>query len=181
MPVQHGSDRMLRLMRRGLKTEGILKKIDALRNANDQIAIRTSIIVGFPGESDQDFENLYRFVEKSQFDRLGVFTYSEEEGTYGAQHLKDDIPKEVKNQRMDEIMLLQQKISLEKNKQLIGTSQKVLVDATTDEGYSICRTYRDAPEIDNYVRVDRVLEPGSFYDVDIIEAFPYDLLAEVKN
>ena len=181
MPVQHGSDRMLKLMRRGLKTEGILKKIDALRNANDQIAIRTSIIVGFPGESDQDFEDLYRFVEQSQFDRLGVFTYSEEDGTYGAQHLKDDVPKKIKNQRMDDIMLLQQKISLEKNKQLIGTSQKILVDATTEDGYSICRTYRDAPEIDNYVRVDEILEPGKFYEVDIKEAYPYDLLAKVKN
>ena len=82
---------------------------------------------------------------------------------------------------MDDIMLLQQKISLEKNKQLIGTSQKILVDATTEDGYSICRTYRDAPEIDNYVRVDEILEPGKFYEVDIKEAYPYDLLAKVRN
>ena len=127
MPVQHGSDRMLKSMRRGLGSDGIKKRIEDLRQVNSDIALRTSIIVGFPGETDEDFKELYDFVEEIEFDRLGVFTYSEEEGTHGAT-LKDDVPSKVKTERMDAIMMLQQEINLRKNEALIDSRERVLID-----------------------------------------------------
>ena len=179
MPIQHGSDRMLKLMRRGLGRDGIMRRINLLREEIEDIAIRTSIIVGFPGESDQDFEDLLSFIEEAQFDRLGVFRYSEEEGTYGADHLNDDIPAEVKEDRYNEVMLLQQKINHQKNIDLIGSIQKVLIDVVNDNDCSIGRTYRDSPEIDNYVTINSALETGSFYNVKITKANEYDLVGEV--
>ena len=180
MPVQHGSDVVLKRMRRGLGSAGIRKRIDALRQINPEIAIRTSIIVGFPGETDEDFKHLYNFVEDLEFDRLGVFTYSEEEGTHGAS-LNDDVPMEVKTERMDSIMLLQQEISLQKNKNLIGNKEKVLIDLHTDDNMSIGRTYRDAPEVDNSVRVEGKLPIGEFVDVQITEASEYDVGGKILN
>ena len=177
MPVQHGSDKMLKDMRRGLMSSGIRKRIDDLRKVKPDISIRTSIIVGFPGESDSDFKELYDMVEEIEFDRLGVFTYSEEEGTHGAT-LKDDVPKKVKTDRMDAIMLLQQGINLEKNQKLIGNTEKVLIDMQSEDGTSIGRSYRDAPEVDNFIRVDEKLNIGKFYDVEITDAFEYDLAAK---
>ena len=177
MPVQHGSDKMLKDMRRGLMSSGIRKRIDDLRKVKPDISIRTSIIVGFPGERDSDFKELYDMVEEIEFDRLGVFTYSEEEGTHGAT-LKDDVPKKVKTDRMDAIMLLQQGINLEKNQKLIGNTEKVLIDMQSEDGTSIGRSYRDAPEVDNFIRVDEKLNIGKFYDVEITDAFEYDLAAK---
>ncbi len=174
MPVQHGSDRMLKSMRRGLSSDGIKKRIDDLRKINLNIALRTSIIVGFPGETDEDFKELYNFVEEIEFDRLGVFTYSEEEGTHGAT-LKDDVSKKVKSDRMDAIMLLQQGINLKKNISRVGTQERVLIDMNTEDGMSIGRSYRDAPEVDNFIRMDEKLPVGEFIDVKILEAFEYDV------
>ena len=179
MPVQHGSDRMLKLMRRGLKSEGIKKRILALREAQPEIAIRTSIIVGFPGETDDDFQQLMDFIEEVQFDRLGVFTYSEEDGTYAAAEMKDDIPRRVKEERLDAVMLAQQQINLQKNESLIGITDKVIVDKMTDDGWAIARSFRDAPEIDNYVRINSNCKAGEFYNVKYTKAFEYDLYAEV--
>lgn len=179
MPIQHGSDRMLKSMRRGLGRDGIMRRINLLRETIEDIAIRTSIIVGFPGESDEDFKDLLSFIEEAQFDRLGVFRYSEEEGTYGADHLNDDIPAEVKEDRYNEVMLLQQKINHQKNIDLIGSIQKVLIDVVNDNDCSIGRTYRDSPEIDNYVTINSALETGSFYNVKITKANEYDLVGEV--
>ncbi len=181
MPIQHGSDRMLKSMRRGLGRDGIMRRINLLRETIEDIAIRTSIIVGFPGESDEDFEDLLSFIEEAQFDRLGVFRYSEEEGTYGADHLSDDIPAEVKEDRYNEVMLLQQKINHQKNIDLIGSIQKVLIDVVNDNDCSIGRTYRDSPEIDNYVTINSALETGSFYNVKITKANEYDLVGEVVD
>jgi len=181
MPIQHGSDRMLKSMRRGLGRDGIMRRINLLRETIEDIAIRTSIIVGFPGESDEDFEDLLSFIEEAQFDRLGVFRYSEEEGTYGADHLSDDIPAEVKEDRYNEVMLLQQKINHQKNIDLIGSIQKVLIDVVNDNDCSIGRTYRDSPEIDNYVTINSALETGSFYNVKITKANEYDLAGEVVD
>jgi len=177
MPVQHGSDKMLKDMRRGLMSDGIRKRIDDLRKVNPDISLRTSIIVGFPGERDSDFKELYDFVEEIEFDRLGVFTYSEEEGTHGAS-FKDDVPTEVKTERMDAIMMLQQDMNWKKNQTLIGNIEKVLIDRHSEDGSSIGRSYRDAPEVDNFVRVDEKLTIGEFYDVEITDAFEYDLSAK---
>ena len=181
MPVQHGSDRMLKRMRRGLKSEGIKKRIQALRDVNSEIAIRTSIIVGFPGETDDDFQQLMDMVEEVQFDRLGVFTYSEEEGTVAAADMKDDIPRHIKEERLDAIMTAQQAINLKKNQALVGQTDKVIVDKSTDDGWTIARSYRDAPEIDNYVRINGKHREGEFLNVKYVEAFEYDLTAEVIN
>ena len=181
MPVQHGSKKILADMRRGLDPDGIKRKIDKLRSIQPGISIRTSIIVGFPGEGDKEFQSLIDFIEDVKFDRLGVFTYSEEEGTHGAKVFKDDVPKDIKNQRKEEIMLIQQKINHNKNKELIGSTQKVLVDHCNSEGVSLGRTYRDSPEIDNYVKINQKLEQGAFYDVKITEALEYDLIGKIEN
>ena len=180
MPVQHGSPEILKSMRRGLGPDGIRHSIDALRNVNSDIALRTSIIVGFPGESEKDFQLLYDFVKDVEFDRLGVFTYSEEEGTYGAS-LKDDVSLELKTERMDTIMLLQQDINLKKNKNRIGNIEKVLIDMHGEDGGSIGRSYRDAPEVDNYIRINEKLPIGEFIDVKIIKAFDYDVEGEITH
>ncbi len=178
MPVQHGSDKMLKDMRRGLGVDGIKRRIDALRNANPDIAIRTSIIVGFPGETEKDFNHLLDFISEIEFDRLGVFTYSEEEGTYGADALDDNVEAEVKENRREEVMLLQQKINHKKNLGLVGTTQRVLIDMCNSQGVSFGRTYRDSPEIDNYVKIKEEIDSGVFCDVKITEAEEYDLVGE---
>ena len=177
MPVQHGSDSILKSMRRGLSSDGIKKRINEIREINSDIALRTSIIVGFPGETDDDFKKLHDFVEEIQFDRLGVFTYSEEEGTHGAT-LQDDVPKKVKTDRMDAIMLLQQGINLNKNIARIGNKERVLIDLHSEDNTSIGRSYRDAPEVDNFIRIDEKLSIGEFVDVKIMEAFEYDVKGE---
>ena len=181
MPTQHGSDKILKDMRRGLDSSGIKERIDALRNANDKISIRTSIIVGFPGETDKEFKELCNFVEDVQFDRLGVFQYSEEEGTHGAKVFDDDVPKTVKQERYETIMMLQQKINYKKNIDRVGSVEKILIDIVDDEGWSLGRSYRDAPEIDNYVKINQKLETGKIYDVKIEEAYEYDVLGSVLN
>ena len=179
MPVQHGSDRMLKLMRRGLKYSGIKKRIESLRKVNPNIALRTSIIVGFPGETDEDFQDLMNMIQEIKFDRLGVFTYSEEEGTIAAKDFEDNIPRHVKEERLDTVMMAQQAISLKKNQELIGSVDKVIVDKNLDDGWSICRSYRDAPEIDNFVRINGKFSEGDFLNVKYTKAFEYDLHAEV--
>ena len=179
MPIQHGSDKMIKIMKRGLKSDGIKKKIDALRKANDNIAIRTSIIVGHPGETDKEFQELLDFISDIEFDRLGVFQYSHEENTLAGDVMKDEVPKEVKQERFDQIMALQQTINFKKNKALVGTTQNVLIDVSKDN-FSLGRTFRDSPTIDNYVKINQRLDVGEFYDVDITSAQEYDLIGEVK-
>jgi len=180
MPVQHGADKMLKIMRRGLKSDGIKKKIEALRKANDSIAIRTSIIVGHPGETDKEFQELLDFISEIQFDRLGVFQYSHEESTLAGDTMKDHVPKEVKQERFDQTMAFQQTINFKKNKSLVGTTQKVLVDISKDN-LSLGRTFRDSPTIDNYVKINKKLDIGKFYDIDIVSAQEYDLIGKVSN
>ena len=168
-------------MKRGLNSSGIKKRIELLRNVKNDIAIRTSIIVGFPGETDKEFQELYDFVKDVEFDRLGVFEYSEEEGTHGAEAYIDDIPKEVKQHRREQIMMLQQNINYKKNKDRVGSIEKVLIDFNDQSGCSIGRSSKDAPEIDNYVKIDKKLEIGKFYDIKITKAYEYDVLGEVTN
>jgi len=180
MPIQHGSDKMIKIMKRGLKSDGIKKKIDSLRKANDNIAIRTSIIVGHPGETDKEFQELLDFISYIEFDRLGVFQYSHEENTLAGDMMKDELPKEIKQERFDQIMALQQTINFKKNKALVGTTQNVLIDVSKDN-FSLGRTFRDSPTIDNYVKIDKKLDIGKFYDIDITSAQEYDLIGKVAK
>ena len=174
MPIQHASDLILKSMRRGLNAEGIKKRIQLLRDAVRGIKIRTTLIVGYPGETEEDFEKLSSFIEEVRFDRLGVFTYSEEEGTL-AEALKDDIPQAVKNDRKAQIMDLQANISNENNQLMIGKEVRVLVD-DTGEKHSVGRTEYDSPEIDNIVNIGAKLEVGQFYNVKIQSANEFELI-----
>ena len=180
MPIQHGADKMIKIMKRGLKSDGIKKKIDALRKVNDNIAIRTSIIVGHPGETDKEFQELLDFISDIEFDRLGVFQYSHEENTLAGDMMKDELPKEIKQERFDQIMALQQTINFKKNKALVGTTQNVLIDVSKDN-FSLGRTFRDSPTIDNYVKIEKKLDIGKFYDIDITSAQEYDLIGKVAK
>ena len=179
MPTQHGSDKMLKYMKRGLNSAGIKNRIDLLRKTNENIAIRTSVIVGFPNETDKDFNNLVNFVEETQFDRLGVFKYSEEEGTSAAVDFKDNIPKNIKEERYEEIMKIQQKINLSKNKQRLNKREKIIIDVSNEDGWSLGRSFMDAPEIDNYVKINQKLDVGKFYDILITDAYEYDVVGEL--
>jgi len=181
MPTQHGSDKVLKNMKRGLDSSGIKNRIELLRRSNDRISLRTSIIVGFPGETEKDFKDLIDFIEEIKFDRLGVFKYSEEEGTSAALDYKDNIPKEVKQERFDEIMMIQQQINYDNNQNRIGNIEKVIVDVANESGWSLARSYRDAPEIDNYVKINQKLEVGEFYNIKVTEAFEYDVIGEIND
>jgi len=174
MPIQHASDPILKSMRRGLNADGIKKRIQLLRDAVKDIKIRTTLIVGYPGETDKDFEKLCSFIEEVRFDRLGVFTYSEEEGTL-AEALKDDIPQAVKNDRKAQIMDLQANISNENNQLMIGKELRVLVD-DAGEKHSVGRTEFDSPEVDNIVNIGAKLEVGQFYNVKIKSANEFELI-----
>ena len=174
MPIQHASDSILKSMRRGLDSNGIKKRIQLLRQAVPNIRIRTTLIVGYPGETDKDFENLYSFIEEVQFDRLGVFTYSEEEGTI-AENLKDDVPLELKNERKMRLMDLQAEISNEKNQQMIGQTLKVIID-DSGEKHSVGRTEYDSPEVDNIVNINKSLKVGDFYNIKINSANEFELI-----
>ena len=179
MPIQHISDRILKSMRRGSDGSRIRKLLSDIRRKNSEISLRTSIIVGYPGESEDEFQELYDFIEEAEFERLGVFTYSHEENT-PAIFLEDDVSKELKTERMDKIMLLQQEISHRKNVDMIGNTYKVLIDEyNEDKGYSIGRSYKDAPEVDNRVVIDEKLNAGSFINVRIISASAYDVQGEL--
>ena len=174
MPIQHASDPILKSMRRGLNSNGIKKRIELLREAIPDIRIRTTLIAGYPGETNEDFKKMFSFVEEVQFDRLGVFTYSEEDGTL-AKNLKDDIPINVKNDRKAQIMDLQADISNEKNQSMIGKTLKVLID-DVGEKHSVGRTEYDSPEIDNIVNINQALKIGQFYNIKIESANEFELI-----
>lgn len=186
MPLQTGSTELLKLMRRGItreKTEGL---IQIIREKVPDITLRTTLIVGHPGETDAMFEETYDFVERMRFDRLGVFTYSHEENTH-AFSMPDDIPIDVKQERADELMELQQRISQELNQQKIGHTYKVLFDRK-EGGYFIGRTEADSPEVDNEVLVSasdlgsrQYVRLGDFANVRIDRAEEFDLYGEVVS
>ena len=174
MPVQHASDSVLKSMKRGLNQKGIRDRINRLRKAIPDIAIRTTLIVGYPGETEEDFKTLYDFVEDAKFDRLGVFTYSEEEGT-GAALLNDDVPEEIKNKRKNDIIELQHDISLNRNESFIGKTIKVLVDES-EKKIGVGRTEFDSPEIDNIVNIKGDVSKGSFVNIKIDSVNEYELI-----
>ncbi len=181
IPIQHINDRILHNMDRGHGRKEIEDLINGFRKEIPGVAIRTTLITGFPGETEEEFQELYNYVEQTRFDRLGIFIYSEEEKTPAAFKLKDDIPEKVKEERKNRIMSLQESISLEKNLQKIGCEYKVLIDSIEGE-FFVGRTEHDSPEIDNEVLINRNsydLKPGEFCRVKIYDAQEFDLYAEV--
>lgn len=177
--LQHIADPVLTNMRRHIDKEGTLKLLKAIREKVPGIRIRTTLMTGFPGEGEKEFEELMEFVRSQRFDRMGAFAYCEEDDTYAAKHLSDNIPDEVKQKRLDELMELQEEIALELNQELIGTRQRVLVDRVEgDKVYG--RTQYDSPEVDPEVIIHNPsLKPGEFVDVNITEAYPFELIGEI--
>ena len=182
IPLQHISDSVLSRMHRGVTGEWTRNLIAQMRAKVPGVVLRTTMIVGFPGETEDDFAQLLDFVREARFERLGAFTYSEEEGTYGAEHFPDDIPADVKQQRLDALMRLQSEISMEYNLSRVGSTVKVLVDDYSGDTL-ICRSQGESPDVDGeiLVKCDGEDNPaslvGKFIDVRITEADVYDLLA----
>ena len=177
MPIQHASDTLLKSMRRGLNQDGIREKIQKLRTAIPDIRIRTTLIVGYPGETDKDFKTLTDFILEMKFDHLGVFTYSEEEGTLAAE-LEDNISRELKDERKAVIIDIQNNINYEKNSIMVGQTKKVIIDEV-GETVAVGRTEYDSPEIDNIVRIDGKVTKGDFYNVNINNFNEYELIGSV--
>ncbi len=181
IPLQHINSKVLKLMRRGQNRNSTISLIEKLRQKNPNITIRTTLLVGHPGEGNEEFNELKEFVEQSKFDRLGVFTYSEEEGTYGASNLEDTTPEEVKQERADEIMAVQQGISFALNQKKIGQKMPIIIDRIEGDFY-VGRSEFDSPEVDNEILVPNVngeLKIGELYDVEIEDAKEYDLYARL--
>ncbi|MBI3143355.1 MAG: 30S ribosomal protein S12 methylthiotransferase RimO [Bacteroidetes bacterium] len=180
MPLQHISDAQLKVMRRGITKARTLELIDDIRRQVPEIALRTTLLVGHPGETDGDFDELLQFVKEYRFDRLGVFTYSHEVGTH-AYGMDDNIPQDVKEARKEAIMEAQMDISMEKNAARIGQTLKVLVDRM-ESGYYVGRTEFDSPEVDNEVLINaetQYLRIGEFHQVRIADAMEYDLFGSL--
>ena len=183
--LQHCSDNMLKLMRRRITREEQDTLIARIREEVPGICLRTTLLVGHPGETEEDFNELCEWVKKMKFDRLGAFAYSEEEGTYAARHYTDDIPQDEKERRVDTIMAIQQAISSEILSQMVGTQQRVVIDREETD-YYIGRTQYDSPEVDCEVLIEkegdeakRKLKIGKFYTVNIIKSEDFDLYASL--
>ena len=180
IPFQHISDAQLAAMHRRHTKAEALELIARLRHAIPDLALRTTLLVGYPGEREADFEELLDFVRATRFDRLGVFAYSEEEGTFSARELRDDVPEEVKQQRVERVMALQNEISLANNLRRVGRTERVVIDSRQGDFY-VGRSQYDSPEVDQEILIPaagRRLLRGRFYDVKITSAADYDLYAE---
>jgi ribosomal protein S12 methylthiotransferase len=175
LPIQHISDRMLKKMGRHVNRKQVENLIEKLRLNIPDLALRTSIIVGFPGETQQDFEELHQFIEETKFDRLGTFTYSKEEGTR-AYKFEDSVAEHVKTERLEKIMESQAEIACLINEKLVGRNIDVMVD-TVEHGHSIGRSQWDAPEVDNSIHVPYELNIGNIVNLEIVDADNYDLYA----
>ena len=176
IPLQHISDRILKSMKRGSTKEQINALLDKIREKVPGVALRTTLIVGYPGETPEEFEELKAWVREQRFDRMGCFAYSEEEGTSAAQ-LEDDVPDEEKQRRVEELMEVQREISLQKNEEKVGKTLRVLIDTEQPDVY-IGRTEYDSPEVDNDVFIDREkyrVPTGGFVKVEVTSAGVYDL------
>ena len=181
MPIQHSSDSILKRMGRRTSRAELEAVIGKLRQEIPDITLRTTLITGFPGETEEDHEILKAFIEEMRFDRLGVFTYSAEEGT-PAEKMPDQVPEEVKEERRDELMLLQQEISAEKTADMVGRTLEVLVEGRIpEEGVYVGRTYRDAPEVDGYIflNAEEDIISGDFVTAAVTGADEYDLTGDV--
>lgn len=179
IPLQHINTDILHSMRRGIDREGTLALLRQFRDQLPGVSIRTTLIVGYPGEGDQEFEELKQFVSEAQFDRMGCFAYSQEEGT-PAEALGDPVSDEEKQRRVSELMDIQNQISLRKNEEYVGRELRVLVDRR-EGGYYIARTEYDSPDVDDEVLIpaNRRLQVGAFYNVRVTQALEFDLYAEV--
>ena len=181
IPFQHISDNQLNLMKRRHTKAEALALINKLRAAIPDIALRTTLLVGYPGETEEDFMELMEFVKTTKFDRLGVFAYSEEEGTYSATRLKDDVEDAVKQERVERIMRLQERVSLANNARRIGQKMRAIIDRREGDFY-IGRSEYDSPEVDQEIIIDSAgkrLYRGRFYDVEVTDCEDYDLYARV--
>lgn len=178
--LQHISDNVLTNMRRHINGEQTRELLAEIRRRVPGIHIRTTLMTGFPGEGEKEFEELKEFVREQRFERMGAFAYCEEEDTYGAKHFSDDIPDEVKQQRLSDIMDMQAEIAARLNEAKIGTTVRVIVDREEDD-YYVGRTEWDSPEVDQEVLIkkSRKLEKGEFYDVRIVDSQFFDLIAEI--
>ena len=188
IPLQHINSRILTSMQRGIDREGTLRLLDRFRQKLPSAAIRTTLIVGYPGETEADFEELKEFVRQARFDRMGCFAYSPEEGT-PAEPLGDPVPAEEKERRVSELMAVQEQISLEKNQQRIGKVFRCIVDRIEDE-YIVARTEYDSPEVDDEVLIPthaikqsniQAITPGTFINVRITDATEHDLYGEISH
>lgn len=188
IPLQHIDDKVLSNMRRSIDGNGTRALIDKIRSKVPDVALRTTMIVGHPGETEKAFERLLDFVQEYRFERLGAFTYSPEEGTWGDANLKDSISKRVKQQRYDRLMELQSSISLDHNLSRVGKKERVLIDSLSEDGILIARSAKESPEVDGeiLIGVDNLLPKdnytnliGKFVDVTIESANEYDLLAKI--
>jgi ribosomal protein S12 methylthiotransferase len=180
IPFQHISNKVLRNMRRSHNKTETIELIGFIRNEIPDITLRSTLLVGHPGEGESEFKELCDFVRETEFDRLGVFTYSEEEDTFAARNLKDSVTEKTKQKRADEIMELQRNISGEKNRKKVGKIFNVMIDRTEGE-FFVGRTEADSPEVDNEVLVnsEKILSPGNVYSIIITSADDYDLYGEV--
>lgn len=181
--LQHISDNMLSRMRRHVTKEETYRLIEEFRKEVPGIHLRTTLMVGHPGETEDDFEQLKEFVKVAKFDRMGAFAYSEEEGTFSAENYDDDIPQEVKQKRLDELMALQQEISGELSHQKIGKTFKVIIDRKEGD-YYVGRTEFDSPEVDPEVLIKddgKRLKEGHFYNVLIEDADDFDLYGRIAE
>lgn len=178
--LQHVSDKVLSNMRRHIDAEGTRRFLDKVRSKVPGIHIRTTLMVGFPGEGDAEFEELKNFVSEQKFERMGAFAYCEEDDTYGAKNFTDNITQETKGRRLDEIMIIQEDISLEHNRSKIGLRMKVIIDSVGDD-YYVGRSEYDSPEVDPEVLVEKSeeLRPGDFVNVEIIDAMPFELFGKI--
>ena len=179
--LQHISDKVLANMRRHITRDETLRLIERMRREVPGLHLRTTLMVGFPGEGDKEFDELMDFVREARFERMGAFAYSEEAGTWAAQHLTDNIPQDVKNDRLQQLMDLQESISMEIQEEKVGTTQRVIIDRE-EEQYYVGRTQYDSPEVDPEVLIAKTtsLIPGNFYNVKITEALPFELMATVQ-
>jgi ribosomal protein S12 methylthiotransferase len=178
--LQHISDNMLKKMRRNITSAETYELLDRMRSEVPGIHIRTTLITGFPGETEDDFEQLKAFVQKARFERMGAFAYSHEEGTYSWKHYKDDVPQDVKQSRLDELMQIQEGISLDVNESKIGQRMKVMLDRE-EEDFFVGRTQYDSPEVDPEMLITKTkpLVSGTFYNVEVTGAQPFDLYGKV--
>lgn len=176
--LQHISDTVLSNMRRRINGDETRRFLDELRREVPGIHIRTTLMVGFPGETDAEYEKLKDFVREQRFERMGAFAYCEEDDTYGAKHFEDTIPQSVKDNRLDEIMALQEEIAFEHNRAKVGQRLRIIVDSVTPEHY-VGRTEFDSPDVDPEVLIEKTVElrPGDFVTVEITDALPFELFA----
>ena len=180
--LQHSSDIVLSKMRRHITQKETEELINKIRKTVPNIHIRTTLMVGFPGEGNNEFNDLVEFVKRQRFERMGAFAYCEEDDTFAAKNYTDNISLEIKNERLNQLMAIQENISLEISQSKIGKKYRVIIDSE-DSDYYVARTEWDSPEVDPEVLVikDKQLNMGDFYLVEIIDALPFELIAKVVN